>query len=114
MLIQSNLGFNVQYGRNRQSSCIVFLHGFIRNVDSDDLITNDDYKVHGMFQVGKGGGTAIIVISNLMSLIPLSVTKVKQIKILVVLRGSHLAVDGCYRPLSASEDAFKSMSNIPH
>lgn len=65
-------------------------------------------------RVGKGGGVAIYVKSKFIS----PVTKAKEFEILVVKVGvsknSHITVVGCYRPPSASKEAFKSISDILH
>lgn len=56
--------------------------------------------------------------SKLFSSVSLSVTKPKESEILAVKvgvsRDSYITVVGCYRPPSASKDAFKSISDILH
>lgn len=68
--------------------------------------------------MGKGGGVAIYVKSKFVSSVTLSITRAKQFEVLAIKVGvsivSNITVVGCYRPLSATRDAFKAFSDILH
>lgn len=78
----------------------------------DESISIEGYKVYRTDRVGKGDGVAIYVKSKFKSSVTLSVTKAKQFEVLAIKVGisndTYITVVGCYRPPSASKDAFQS------
>lgn len=106
------------WANTTNADIIIISETWLKKSVSDEFISIEGFKVYRTDRVGKGGGVAIYVKSKFLSSVTLSLTKAKQFEILTVKvnisKDADITVVGCYRPPSASKDAFQSISEILH
>lgn len=106
------------WANTTNTDIMVLSETWLKKSVPDELTSIEGYKVYRTDRVGKGGGIAIYVNSKFKSYVTLSVTKAKQFEVLAIKVGiskdTYITVVGCYRPPSATKDAFQSISDILH